>query len=61
MTDVDISQVKAEILQLRKDIRRHNRKYYELDAPEIPDYEYDKLMTRLRELEAAYPEFVTAT
>ena len=58
---MDISQVKAEILQLRKEIRRHNRKYYELDAPEISDEEYDKLMTRLRELEEAYPEFVTAT
>ncbi|MBQ3337206.1 MAG: NAD-dependent DNA ligase LigA, partial [Selenomonadaceae bacterium] len=31
------------------------------DAPEISDYEYDKLMARLKELEAAYPEFITAT
>ena len=58
---MDVSQVKAEILQLRKEIRRHNRKYYELDAPEISDYEYDKLMQRLKDLEAAYPEFVTPT
>ena len=58
---MEISQVKAELLQLRKEIRRHNKKYYELDAPEITDYEYDKLMTRLKELEAAYPEFITAT
>ncbi len=58
---MDVSQVKAEILQLRKEIRRHNKKYYELDAPEISDYEYDKLMTRLKELEAAYPEFITPT
>lgn len=58
---MDISQVKAELLQLRKDIRRHNKKYYELDAPEISDYEYDKLMQRLKDLEAAYPEFITAT
>ncbi len=48
-------------MQLRKEIRRHNKKYYELDAPEISDYEYDKLMTRLKELEAAYPEFITPT
>ena len=53
--------IKSEILQLRKEIRRHNRKYYELDAPEISDYEYDKLMQRLKDLEAAYPEFVTPT
>ena len=58
---MDISQVKAEILQLRKEIRRHNRKYYELDAPEISDYEYDKLMQRLKNLEDEYPEFVTPT
>ena len=57
---MDIAQIKAEIIQLRKEIRRHNKKYYELDAPEITDYEYDKLMTRLKELEAAYPEFITA-
>ena len=58
---MNISQVKAELLQLRKEIRRHNKKYYEQDAPEISDYEYDKLMTRLKELEAAYPEFITPT
>lgn len=58
---MDISQVKTDIIQLRKEIRRHNKKYYELDAPEISDYEYDKLMSRLKELEAAYPEFITAT
>ncbi|MBR0260963.1 MAG: NAD-dependent DNA ligase LigA [Selenomonadaceae bacterium] len=58
---MNISQVKAELLQLRKEIRRHNKKYYEQDAPEITDYEYDKLMTRLKELEAAYPEFITPT
>ncbi len=58
---MDVAQVKDELSRLRKEIRRHNRKYYELDAPEISDYEYDKLMSRLKELEAAYPEFVTAS
>ena len=57
---MDIAQVKSELANLRKEIRRHNRKYYELDAPEISDYEYDKLMTRLKNLEAQYPEFITA-
>ena len=51
---MDVSEVKSEIIRLRKEIKRHNRKYYELDAPEISDYEYDKLMSRLKELEAAY-------
>lgn len=58
---MDIAQVKAELIQLRKEIKRHNKKYYELDAPEISDYEYDKLMQRLKDLEAAYPEFITPT
>ena len=58
---MDVSEVKSEIIRLRKEIKRHNRKYYELDAPEISDYEYDKLMSRLKELEAAYPEFITVT
>ena len=58
---MDIAQVKEELSRLRKEIKRHNKKYYELDAPEISDYEYDKLMTRLKELEAAYPEFITPT
>ena len=58
---ISISQVKTELAELRKEIRKHNRKYYELDAPEISDYEYDKLMTRLKELEEAYPEFITPT
>ena len=56
---MEISQVKAELLRLRKEIRRHNKKYYELDAPEISDHEYDSLMQRLKDLEAAYPQFVT--
>ena len=58
---MEIAQVKAEIIGLRKEIKRHNRKYYELDAPEISDYEYDKLFQRLKDLEANYPEFVTPT
>lgn len=58
---MDIAQVKAELIQLRKEIKRHNKKYYELDAPEITDYEYDKFMQRLKDLEAAYPEFITPT
>lgn len=61
VNDLEIAQVKAEIIRLRKEIKRHNKKYYELDAPEISDYEYDKLFQQLRDLEAAYPEFITPT
>ena len=58
---MDISKVKAELIQLRKEIKHHNKKYYDDDAPEISDYEYDKLLNRLKEIEAEYPEFITAT
>lgn len=56
---MNIAEIKAELLQLRREIRYHNKKYYNDDAPEISDYEYDKLMRRLREIETAYPEFIT--
>jgi DNA ligase (NAD+) len=45
--------------ELRAQILQHNRRYYELDDPEIPDAEYDRLFTQLRELEAEYPELAT--
>jgi DNA ligase (NAD+) len=40
---------------LVREIRRHDRLYYSLDAPEIPDAEYDRLLRELAELEAAHP------
>ena len=50
---------KDEIIELRKTIEEHNRNYYELDAPTVTDFEYDALMRRLKELEAAHPELKT--
>lgn len=44
---------------LRAEIARHDYLYYVLDAPEIPDSEYDRLMRELMELEREHPEFVT--
>ncbi|MBS1836920.1 MAG: NAD-dependent DNA ligase LigA [Actinobacteria bacterium] len=44
---------------LRAEIRRHNRSYYELDAPTIPDADYDLLLRELQELEALHPDLVT--
>ncbi|HEY4633755.1 MAG TPA: NAD-dependent DNA ligase LigA [Candidatus Limnocylindrales bacterium] len=49
-----------EIDALRAQILEHNRAYYELDAPVITDAEYDALVRRLQELEAANPDLVTA-
>jgi DNA ligase (NAD+) len=42
--------------ELRASIEHHNRLYHELDAPEIPDAEYDALILELRALEEQYPE-----
>ncbi len=44
---------------LREQIRRHDRSYYEHDAPTIPDADYDLLVGDLRSLEAAHPDLVT--
>jgi len=49
----------SEIAALRDEIRRHDYKYYVEAAPEISDRDYDKLMERLKELEAAHPELIT--
>jgi DNA ligase (NAD+) len=49
----------AEIEQLRKEIRHHDRQYYLEAAPEISDLQYDRLMERLKELETAHPELVS--
>lgn len=51
--------VQAEIEDLRKQIRYHNYLYNTLDQPEISDFEYDRLFSRLKELEAANPELIT--
>ena len=47
----------AQIQSLREQLRYHNKKYYDEDAPEISDYEYDMMQRKLRALEAEYPEF----
>ena len=46
-----------EITALRAELQHHNKKYYDEDAPEISDYEYDQLQRKLRSLEAQHPEF----
>ena len=48
-----------EITRLRDEIREHDRKYYVEAAPDITDLEYDRLIERLKKLEAEHPELVT--
>ena len=49
----------ARAAALRQEIERHNYAYYVLDAPTIPDAEYDRLFRELQALEAEHPELVT--
>ncbi len=51
--------ITKEAQELRDAINRHNTLYYVLDAPELSDAEYDKLLRRLVEIEEAHPELAT--
>ena len=53
---MDKDTAEKRIPELRKIIKYHNRRYYQQDAPEISDAEYDRLMRELQELEALYPD-----
>lgn len=57
MTIEEAGKLAAE---LREQIAYHGQKYYVEDSPEIEDYEYDKLYRQLEELEAQFPQLVTA-
>ncbi len=57
MTGAEKSRARAQAL--RAEIARHDYAYYVLDAPTIPDAEYDRLFRELQELEARHPELVT--
>ena len=48
--------VRQRVLELRREIDEHNRRYHQLDAPLIPDADYDRLLRELQDLEARFPE-----
>ena len=54
------TEAKKRIEYLRKQTEYHAKKYYDEDAPEISDFEYDMLLLELRNLEKEYPEFITS-
>ncbi len=58
---MDIKEIKQELAALRKEIKYHSNLYYNNDAPEISDYEFDQLMLRLKKIEGEYPELITKT
>lgn len=51
--------IQAQVAQLRHLINEHNYAYYVLDAPQVPDSEYDRLMRELQALETQYPQLIT--
>lgn len=53
------SEAAQKIAQLRETIEEHNYRYYVLDAPQISDAEYDRLLRQLEELEQDFPDLVT--
>jgi DNA ligase (NAD+) len=59
MAKTSIPALRKEVEDLREKIRRHEYLYYVEDAPEISDAAFDRLMNRLKEIEAAHPELAT--
>ncbi len=57
---MEIKEAKKLVDDLKIEINYHNKKYYDEDAPEIDDYEYDMLLRRLESLEAQFPMLVTS-
>ena len=51
--------VERQINELRETIRHHEHLYYVMDAPQLPDAEFDRLLQELKRLEAAHPELIT--
>lgn len=57
MLSEELKRIEVEIDVLTKEIEHHNSLYYGENVSEISDYEYDKLLRRLEELERRYPQF----
>lgn len=51
-------EIKNKIEALRKELHEHNHNYYVLDNPSISDYEFDRLLAELQELEEKHPEYM---
>jgi DNA ligase (NAD+) len=52
-------EIKKQIEELHKELKKHNKAYYRDDAPTISDAKYDKLKRELIDLETEYPEYIT--
>ncbi len=56
---MEANEAKEKILALRAEVEEHSRRYYDEDAPTISDFEYDKLIHTLMDLEQQFPQFLT--
>ncbi len=56
---MDFIKAKERALQLTESLNYHNDRYYNLDSPEISDYEYDMMLRELEDIENEYPELIT--
>ncbi len=56
---MDFKEAKKRAAQLTKEIKHHNELYYNQDAPEISDFEYDALTRELKAIEKEFPELIT--
>jgi len=59
MTLESHDKIEKEILELRREIEKHNYQYHVIDDPLVSDADYDRLFRRLVELERQYPEFAS--
>jgi DNA ligase (NAD+) len=55
-----LSKLRSELEELRRTIEAHDFAYHVLDAPTVPDVEYDRLIRRLQDIEREHPDLVTA-
>ena len=58
---MELEQARKRAEELRAVSERNNRLYYDQDAPELEDFEYDQLTRELKEIEKTFPELVTAS
>ena len=58
---LELEQALKRVEELRAVIEKNNRLYYDLDAPELEDFEYDALTRELKALEAQFPQLITPT
>ena len=55
----DPQSLQGRLEELRRQVHFHNYRYHVLDDPLISDYEYDRLLNELKEIESQHPEWIT--